>query len=56
MTQQIIEQFFVPVKKVQRGEPIPIKNEAPQKKATMPEKLGHPKLQEWLNRNRKARY
>lgn len=57
MAQQIIEQFFVPIKKIQKGEPIPLKNEAPlKKKATEPEKLGHPKLQEWLNRNRKTKY
>jgi len=49
MAQQIIEQFFVPVKKIKKDEPIPVK-EAP-KKASESEKLGHPKLQEWLKKN-----
>ena len=57
MSQQIIEQFFVPIKKVKPGEdPRPAPIELKKKKATQPIRLGSPQLQEWMKKHaRKGR-
>ena len=54
MSQQVIEQFFVPIKKLKPGEkPAPIEVK---KDTTKQEKLGSPKLQEWMHKHaRKGR-
>jgi hypothetical protein len=49
---QVIEEFFVPIKKVRKGDPLP-EAPLPKNKATKPEKSVHPKLQEWLKKNRR---
>lgn len=55
MTQQVIEQFFVPIKKLKPGEPIASPIEI-KKDTTKQEKLGSPKLQEWMKKHaRKGR-
>ena len=57
MTQkrQVIAQFFKEIKKVKRGEVVQPAPQPEKKKATMPEKLGNPKVQEWLRKNNRGR-